>query len=150
MLKYPAKFEPAEEGGFIVEFPDLAGCITEGDTLEEAKEMAQDALTGWLDVMYEMNGKIPAPSKIDGANIHYIAPEPDVAIPILIRQLRQSKGLTQKQISEAIGIKYQAYQRFENPKTFNATVKTLKRISNVLGRELVIDFAKITPEPTAI
>ncbi len=141
MLKYPAKFEPAEEGGFIVEFPDLEGCLTEGDTLEEAKEMAQDALTGWLDVMYEMNGNIPSPSQIEGENIYYIAPDSDVAIPILIKQLRQSKGLTQKQISEAIGIKYQAYQRFENPRTFNATVKTLKRISSVLGKELIIDFA---------
>ena len=140
MLKYPAIIEPAEEGGFIVTFPVL-GFMTQGETLEEAKEMAQDALTGWLDVTYEMNGKIPSPTKMDGENVYYITPEAEIILPILIKQLRQDKGLTQKQISEAIGIKYQAYQRFENPKTFNATVKTLKKISNVLGKNLIIDFA---------
>lgn len=33
---YPAIFDPCEEGGYSVTFPDLPGCITEGDTVEEA------------------------------------------------------------------------------------------------------------------
>ena len=33
---YPAKFEKAAESGYTVTFPDLAGCITEGDTIEDA------------------------------------------------------------------------------------------------------------------
>ena len=45
---YPAVFETAEEGGYTVQVPDLPGCITEGDTLEEAMWMAQDAIGSWL------------------------------------------------------------------------------------------------------
>ena len=37
---YPAVFHKAEEGGYWVEFPDLPGCVTEADTLEEAVVMA--------------------------------------------------------------------------------------------------------------
>ena len=45
---YPAVFETAEEGGYTVQVPDLPGCITEGDTLEEAMWMVQDAIGSWL------------------------------------------------------------------------------------------------------
>jgi antitoxin HicB len=46
---YTAGFEPAEEGGFVVTFPALPGLVTEGDTLEEARAMAIDALRGYLE-----------------------------------------------------------------------------------------------------
>ena len=46
---YPAIFEKAEEGGYTVIVPDLPGCITEGDTLEQAMWMIQDAIGCWLD-----------------------------------------------------------------------------------------------------
>ena len=40
--------EPAEKGGFIARVPALPGCVTEGDTREEALTMAQDAIRGYL------------------------------------------------------------------------------------------------------
>lgn len=43
-LFYPAVFHTAEEGGYWVEFPDIPECLTEGDTLEKAYDMATDAL----------------------------------------------------------------------------------------------------------
>ena len=45
---YPAIFHRGEDGGYWVEFPDLPGCLTEGDTLEEAFLMAGDALDCWF------------------------------------------------------------------------------------------------------
>jgi predicted RNase H-like HicB family nuclease len=42
--KYTVIFEPAEEGGYTVTVPALPGLVTEGDTLEEAKAMAMDAI----------------------------------------------------------------------------------------------------------
>lgn len=41
-------FEPAEEGGYVVTCPALPGLVTEGDTLEEARQMAQDAVRAYL------------------------------------------------------------------------------------------------------
>ena len=45
---YPAIFYAAKEGGYVVEFPDVEGAVTQGETLLEAMEMAEDALAGML------------------------------------------------------------------------------------------------------
>ena len=42
-------FEPAEEGGYVVTCPALPGLVTEGDTMEEARMMAEDALRLYLE-----------------------------------------------------------------------------------------------------
>ena len=39
-----------EEGGYSVIVPALPGCVTQGDTIEEAIAMAQDAIAGWIAV----------------------------------------------------------------------------------------------------
>ena len=43
-LFYPALFHQAEEGGFWVSFPDVSECLTQGDDMAQAYEMAVDAL----------------------------------------------------------------------------------------------------------
>ena len=43
-MYYVAKLTPEADGGYSVEFPDIRGCITQGDTLEEALSMAKEAL----------------------------------------------------------------------------------------------------------
>ncbi|MEW6081072.1 MAG: type II toxin-antitoxin system HicB family antitoxin [Bacillota bacterium] len=62
---YPAVFNPDERGpeyGYTVTFPDLPGCITEGDSLENALSMAQEALQLHLYGMEEDGDAIPAPT----------------------------------------------------------------------------------------
>ena len=59
---YPALFEPCEEGGYTVTFPDLKGCITEGDTLEEALHMAKEALELYLYNLEDDGDSIPISS----------------------------------------------------------------------------------------
>lgn len=63
-LIYPAVFRPFSDGsgGFVVEFPDLPGCVTEGKNLEEAIEMGIDAASGWILGELEDGEKIPVPS----------------------------------------------------------------------------------------
>ena len=46
---YTVLFQPAEEGGFVVTCPALPGLVTEGDTLEEARVMAEDAIRGYIE-----------------------------------------------------------------------------------------------------
>jgi len=71
---YPAIFYRAIEGGYCIEFPDVAGAATQAETLYEALEMAEDALAGML-VMWEdfkagksntpMNNRIVEPTPIE-------------------------------------------------------------------------------------
>lgn len=63
-LYYPAVFIEHEDG-YTVEFPDLPGCITQGDSLEEAFEMAEDAACGWILTSIEDDDELPKPTPIN-------------------------------------------------------------------------------------
>jgi antitoxin HicB len=58
-LTYTVVFEPAEEGGYTVTVPALPGCITEGDTLEAARAMAEEAILGYLESLEKDGVAIP-------------------------------------------------------------------------------------------
>jgi antitoxin HicB len=57
-------FEPAEEGGYVVTCPALPGLVTEGDTLEEAREMAKDAIRVYLESLQKDGQPIPSDKAI--------------------------------------------------------------------------------------
>lgn len=50
------------EGGYVVSFPDLPGCLTCADTLSEAMELADDAKREWLFASMEDGYPIPEPA----------------------------------------------------------------------------------------
>lgn len=56
---YTVLFEPAVEGGYTVTVPMLPGVITEGDTLEEARVRAKEAIRGYLKVLRKHGQPIP-------------------------------------------------------------------------------------------
>ncbi len=57
-------FEPAEEGGYVVTCPALPGLVTEGDSLEEARSMAKDAVRGYIESLRKDGLPIPADKKL--------------------------------------------------------------------------------------
>ncbi|MDO9399562.1 MAG: type II toxin-antitoxin system HicB family antitoxin [bacterium] len=63
IYKYTAIFEPAEEGGYIVTIPALPGCVTEGDTFEEAQKMAKDAIQCYVESLIKHGELVPEESK---------------------------------------------------------------------------------------
>ena len=56
---YTFIFNPEPEGGYTVTCPALPGLVTYGGTLEEAREMARDAMEGLIEVMLEEGEAIP-------------------------------------------------------------------------------------------
>jgi antitoxin HicB len=62
-LNYPITLYPEPEGGYTVMVKDLPGCISQGDTLEEAMENIQDAKSAWLETAFEYQDEIPLPSR---------------------------------------------------------------------------------------
>jgi len=62
VYRYTAVFEPAVEGGYTVTVPALPGCISEGDTFEEAQENIREAMELYLEVMSHENDT-PRPPK---------------------------------------------------------------------------------------
>ncbi len=61
IIAYPAVFT-YEDGSYNVEFPDLPGCLTFGDTIEEAFFNAKEALAGYSASVLERGDKLPAAS----------------------------------------------------------------------------------------
>lgn len=58
ILKYDVIFEEAEEGGYTVYVPTLPGCISEGDTFEEAKKNIAEAITAYLESLAKDGQKV--------------------------------------------------------------------------------------------
>ncbi|HNQ86237.1 MAG TPA: MerR family transcriptional regulator [Deltaproteobacteria bacterium] len=55
---YPVTLhEDTEDGGYWVEYPEIPGCVSQGDTVEEALDMIRDAISGCLEVMDQKKGK---------------------------------------------------------------------------------------------
>lgn len=58
--QFNAIFRPEPEGGFTVIVPALPGCVTYGRDLKEAKEMATDAICGYIFSLEKHKEKIPS------------------------------------------------------------------------------------------
>ncbi len=58
--------EDKDEGGFVVSYPDLPGCITCGETIEAAISNAVDAKKAWIEVALESGIEIHEPESLDG------------------------------------------------------------------------------------
>jgi antitoxin HicB len=64
-LPYPFSIRPLlpeEGGGYLIEFSDLPGCMSDGETIEEAICNGKDAMEEWLDASKKLGRKIPKPS----------------------------------------------------------------------------------------
>ncbi len=63
MSDYSILIEPAEGGGFIALVPDLPGCMSDGETEEEALHSVKDAIAEWIDEAKRLGRQIPPPSR---------------------------------------------------------------------------------------
>ncbi len=66
-LDYPFQVRPLGDedgGGYLIEFPDLPGCLSDGETVEEAIANGLDALQSWIATASEFGDPIPPPSRL--------------------------------------------------------------------------------------
>jgi antitoxin HicB len=64
--QYPFEMRPltAEEGGgWLITFPDLPGCMSDGDTREEAEANVKDAIECWITAARRLGRPVPQPPK---------------------------------------------------------------------------------------
>jgi predicted RNase H-like HicB family nuclease len=58
-LSYKVVLEPSKDGGCSVYVPSLPGCVSEGDSYQEALDNIREAIRGWLEVAQEFSDDIP-------------------------------------------------------------------------------------------
>jgi predicted RNase H-like HicB family nuclease len=74
-MRYPIAIEPGTETtAFSVVVPDLPGCFSAGDTLDEAVAGAEEAAAAWIDASLDAGEAVPAPS-----NLEAVSRNPDYA-----------------------------------------------------------------------
>lgn len=149
-LVYPALFKE-EDGGFVVTFPDLPGCITEGDTIEEAYKYAKEALALFLDDMKEK----PKPSAVkdikavnnnlvmlveadDADDIEYFKKSD---IPKYIDNALVQKGYTKYQVAQILGVDKSYITRISKGERI-PSVDMAKRIAALLSIDWRVFYAQ--------
>jgi antitoxin HicB len=63
-LNYRIRLEREEEGGYTVIVPALAGCVTFGETVEEAIEMAKEAIEGYIETLMQLGRDVPTDNDV--------------------------------------------------------------------------------------
>ncbi len=105
MVSYPALFEPdAETGGFVVTFPDFRYGVTQGDTPEEAAEMAQDLLEGLLLDLIEEGQDLPKPSKRRSRHYRLVSLPALQSAKVELYLAFRTSGLRKAELARRIGI----------------------------------------------
>jgi antitoxin HicB len=133
-MVYNCKIE--KEGNmFIARFSDMPNIQTFGYSKEEALAMAKEALDGCLEVDISHGNEIPPSTFAKGYPVSVAS---HIALSLQLRELRGSQSQTN--VAQKLGMSYQAYQRLENPRKANPTVKTLEKIAHIYGRELSISL----------
>jgi predicted RNase H-like HicB family nuclease len=65
-MRYPIAIEPGTDTtAFGVVVPDLPGCFSAGDTLDEAVDAAEEAAAAWIDATLDAGDSIPSPRPLD-------------------------------------------------------------------------------------
>jgi antitoxin HicB len=125
-----------------VSFPEFPHVNTYGETLDEALSFAEEALNGCLEVDFSRGFSLPDEKVHSGRNYHAVVVRPHIAVAYMLRRLRDSSS--QEAIAQKMGISAQAYQRLENPRRCNPTIKTLEKLSDVFGVKLDLSFSDIS------
>jgi predicted RNase H-like HicB family nuclease len=117
-MDYIAIIHKDDDSDFGVSFPDFPGCITAGRTLDEAKDMAAEALAGHIEVMREDGETIPEPSALekvmhspdfqDGVGFLVHIKEPDKTVRVNIT-LSESELDQIDQRANALGLSRSAF-----------------------------------------
>jgi antitoxin HicB len=89
-VRYPVRLKAAEEGGYVVTFPDIPEAITQGEDRDDAMHHAADALETALDFYFEDRRRVPLPSKPKrGQAVVELLPSVAAKVLLLNEMLRQ-------------------------------------------------------------
>ena len=103
-MDYPAIFEPADEGGFIVRFPDFDWGVTQVDTEHEAEEMAVDAIRTMIRELIRQGKEVPLPSKPRGRKYRFIRLSALDAAKTALYEVFRASGIKKAELARRLGI----------------------------------------------
>ncbi|MCY1204093.1 Antitoxin HicB [compost metagenome] len=138
MLRFPANIVP-DDGGFAVSFPDIPEALTSGDTIEQAREMAADALATAMEFYFEDGRPVPLPSKAKRGQ-HLVELPASVSAKVLLLNEMIAQGVTQAELARRLNTRKQEVQRIVD--LDHATkIDTIEAAFRALGKRLELTVA---------
>jgi antitoxin HicB len=134
---FPASFRPAEEGGFVVTFPDLPEAITQGDDEGDALAQAADCLDEAIAGRITRGEMIPEPSRARRGARAIAVPAPTAAKAALYLALRAA-GWTKSDLARRLGVDEKEVRRLLDPR-YGSKLPAIAAALRELGKTLVID-----------
>ena len=110
MPKFPAQIDGTEADGYTVTFRDIPEAITQGNTLDEAKVNAVDALITAMDFYFEDGRPAPTPSKAQQSDVLVALPPSVAAKVLLLNEVARTK-MRPADLARAMNVKPQEVTR---------------------------------------
>ena len=139
---YPCTMVPYPEDGVLVtHFPDVPEALTEGSDLEEAMQMAEDALSVALGAYVRLGRSVPIPSAPEPGQV-MIAVYPIVAAKLALYTLMRERRMTKVALGELLGISEAAVRKLVNP-DHRSHLSQVERALKLLGYSLSLSVTAI-------
>jgi antitoxin HicB len=137
-MEYPALFEPAEEGGFVVTFPDFDWGITQGDTEEEALKMAADAIRTMIQEHMRNGEEIPRPGKPRRRKRRTIRLTALESAKVALYSAFRSSGIKKVELARRLGIPKTTVDRLFDLDN-HSRLDQIEAAFAVLGKRLAVE-----------
>ncbi|MFW1971066.1 type II toxin-antitoxin system HicB family antitoxin [Acinetobacter bereziniae] len=137
-MLYPAKFDLQDDGCYVVSFRDIPEALTQGYSLEEAKENALDSLITAFDFYFEDNRAIPLPSEaLEG---EYLIELPiSVWSKVLLLNAMLEQHVSQSELAKRLHRSRQEMQRIIDL-NHNTKIDTVVEALKQLGKQPVFSI----------
>lgn len=113
ILDYPFTIHHLSEedgGGYLIEFPDLPGCLSDGETIEQAIQNGLDAVVCWLEAAKEAGKPIPKPGELEQQSGKWVQRVPKSIHLRLVEKAKQEgvslNTLVVAMLAEGLGKKH--------------------------------------------
>lgn len=142
---YGAVFEPGEEAGIVVTFPDVPEAITEGKNVADAREMAADALGVALLTYVELGRALPEAA---ARTAEPITVDAEIAAKLAVIEAFREAGLSKSELARRLDKDEREVRRILDP-SHATKLPALKAALAALGRRLVIGVERLPIEVRA-
>jgi antitoxin HicB len=132
---YPAELQEAEDG-ITVQFPDVPGAITCGDTRQEALERACDALISVLSAYVEDNRPLPRPSAARGRPLVQVSALE--AAKLALHDAMLAARMSNVELARRLGLDEKQVRRLRDP-LHQSHIGKIEAALRILGKRLEVE-----------
>lgn len=137
-MEYAALFEPAEEGGFVITIPAFGWGVSQGDTEQEAREMAVALLQTLIQEHIRKGESLPLPNRLRGKKYRMIELPANVALKTELYIAFKASGITKTALAQKLGIPRTNVDRLFDFKN-HTRLEQIEAAFHALGKGLTID-----------